>query len=135
MYSNQNKLVMSEQPTTTQNPESRSYTQENLNEMRKKVHDFYKKEIGFLKTEAEYERLQAEIEESKLRKIVAIQRQAYVYAQNEQAMHEMEQQEKITQQENLIAEEKLKTPLSDTQTMNTEIKTSEGKQPRKLKTE
>lgn len=135
MYSNQNKLVMSEQPTTTQNPESRSYTQENLNEMRKNVHDFYKKEIGFLKTEAEYERLQAEIEESKLRKIVAIQRQAYVYAQNERAMNGMEQQEKLTQQENLIAEEKLTTPLSNTQTMNTEIKTSEGKQPRKLKTE
>ena len=121
---------MSEESTTAApGTEPKSYTQEELNEMRKNVHEFYKKQIGFFKTEAEYERLQAEIEESKLRRIVAIQRQAYLYAQNEQAMHE------AAASDPLGTPEQKEQPEESPDKLNMEMKGVDGKQPRKLKVE
>ena len=53
--------------------------------MRKNMTKFYTDELPFLKLEEKYERLLADIEEHKIRKIVAIQKQAYVYAQAQAA--------------------------------------------------
>ena len=121
---------MSEEPTTAApGTEPQAYTQEELNVMRKNVHEFYKKQITFLKTEAEYERLQAEIEESKLRRIVAIQRQAYLYAQSEQAMRDTGGNNPLENSE------QKEQPVESPDKLNMEMKGVDGKQPCKLKVE
>lgn len=85
---------MSEEPTTAApGTEPKSYTQEELTEMRESAMNFYKAELKVLRLRAEYEKLHADIEESKFRKITAIHRQAEYYAQMENAMAENEEKD------------------------------------------
>ena len=101
---------MSEQPTSAApGTEPKQYTPEELKAMRNQAREFYKEELSVLRLRAEYERLHAEIEESKLNKIIAIQKQAYLYAQMEEAGKEDRQskeEKKEESQEDL--QEKLK---------------------------
>ena len=61
--------------------ETKQPTSEDLKEMRKRMHDFYKEELPTLRLQEEYERLQASIEESRLRRTMAIGKLAYIESQ------------------------------------------------------
>ena len=56
------------------------HSPEELKEMRLKMHTFYTDEIKFLKPQAAYYNLIAEIEESKLRRTIALTQSAQMFA-------------------------------------------------------
>lgn len=76
---------MSNNKTNINPVEEKKYSPEEIAKMRKNMIKFYTDELPFLKLEEKYERLLADIEEHKVRKIVAVQKQAYIYAQAQAA--------------------------------------------------
>ena len=87
---------MSDTETTTQSEvqeQERQYTPEELKTMRDNMVKFYKEETGFLQVQAKYETLLADIEEARLRRMVAANKMAYMYAQAEHAAEQAALQE------------------------------------------
>ena len=81
---------MSENETNNQaeeaaQPQQKTYTPEELAEMRETSIAFYTEELPFLRLREEYERLHADIEEHKTRKMVAQGKAAYMYQQAQEA--------------------------------------------------
>lgn len=77
----------------SQNPqgvEQKTFTEENIKEMRTQMRIFYDKEIPLLKKQLQYEDLLAGIEEAKTRKLLAMQKAAYIYAQAEAVQKELD---------------------------------------------
>ncbi len=79
---------MTTEKTNTDSQSDKVYTEEDMKIMRDKMIAFYEAELPFLKLQEEYERLQADVEDHKLRRLVCIQKQAYIYAQSDLAEEE-----------------------------------------------
>ncbi len=58
---------------------------EEINARKQEMLDFYKEQIEFMTTQLEFEKMSAEIEEQRLRRLVALVRQAQIQSPPEEA--------------------------------------------------
>lgn len=79
---------MANEKTNETSAEEKIYTVEEMKEMRNKMTAFYQEELPYLRLQEEYEKLQADIEDHKVRRLVAINRQAHIFAAAEAAEQE-----------------------------------------------
>lgn len=71
-----------------ENAQAPEFSQEEMNAKKKEMLEFYKEQIDFLEVQVKFETLTAEIEEQRLKRLVAMIRQAQIQSPPEEGKPE-----------------------------------------------